>query len=179
VPLAVATRIAVVVDFPGGPPLSRERTGALFDLSRRIARIPGVARVESLFDLGGDMDREDYQDLWVDPLQWPATLLPYVPESVGASTVVLSALTDAGPSSEAARAIVGAIRMERRVADGSLLVTGQTANDVDSTDFILSRTPAAVVFVMSMTALVLFLLSDATPSTHRHPRRRGESPAWW
>jgi RND superfamily putative drug exporter len=157
VPDEVATRIAVVVDFPSGSPLTRERVGELFDLSRRIARIPHVARVEGLLDLHADMEREDYQDLWgVPPEEWPATLRPFVPETVGRSTILLSAVTAAAPSSEEARAIVRAVRAERRVGDGTLLVTGQTANDVDSMDFILERSPRAIAFVMGMTALILF-----------------------
>jgi RND superfamily putative drug exporter len=158
-PDQVATRIAVVVDFPTEPALTRERVGALYDLSRRMAKIPGVARVESIFDLPGDMDREDYQDVFgVPPAEWPETLRPFIPESVRGRTVVLAAVTPARPATEEARAIVRAIRADRRVGDGTLLVTGQTANDVDSTDFIVGHTPAAVAFVMGATGLTLFLL---------------------
>ena len=57
-----------------------------------------------------------------------------------------------------ARALVRTIRANRRVGDGELLVTGQTAHDVDSTDFIVGHTPMAVGFVMGMTYIVLFLL---------------------
>jgi RND superfamily putative drug exporter len=53
---------------------------------------------------------------------------------------------------------VRAIRADRRVGDGELLVTGATANDIDATEFILDHTPAAVGFVMAATYLILFLL---------------------
>ena len=57
-----------------------------------------------------------------------------------------------------ARAVVRAIRQERVVGDGHVVVGGQTALDLDSTDFILARTPYAVGFVVAVTLVVLFLL---------------------
>jgi RND superfamily putative drug exporter len=77
--------------------------------------------------------------------------------SVGDDLVVLAVTTAGAPESESARAVVRAIRSERRVGDGTLLVTGQTANDVDTTDFIVEHTPQAIVFVMAMTFVVLLL----------------------
>jgi RND superfamily putative drug exporter len=46
----------------------------------------------------------------------------------------------------------------RRVGDGEALVTGWTANDVDSIDYILKHTPRALTFVVIATYIVLFLL---------------------
>jgi len=158
-PDAVATRLAVVVDFPEGSAFTRERVGALHDLNRRVERIPGVSKLESLLALHGEMEREDYQDLFgCPPAEWPQTLAPYIPEAMRGSTFVFSALTDAPPGGEAARSIVRAIRSLRRVGDGTLLVSGQPAFDVDSIDFLLERTPAAVTFVVVTTTLTLFLL---------------------
>ena len=69
---------------------------------------------------------------------------------------MLSLTTDGPPEGLAARAVVRAVRSERAVADGQLFVGGQTANDLDSTDFILSRTPLAIGFVMLVTFVILF-----------------------
>jgi RND superfamily putative drug exporter len=71
---------------------------------------------------------------------------------------MVSLTTDGPPEGEAARAVVRAVRAGRQVADGTLWVGGQTANDLDSTDFIRSRTPLAIGFVMAMTFLILFLM---------------------
>src|SRR5262249_27599613 len=78
--------------------------------------------------------------------------------SVGRTTVVLTVLTDSSPSSDTARNLVRQLRTHRHVGDGTLMVTGQTADDLDVTDFVLSRAPSAVAFVMIMTYLVLFML---------------------
>jgi RND superfamily putative drug exporter len=72
--------------------------------------------------------------------------------------VLLFVLTDQPPESEEARTLVRSVRGQRQVADGALVVGGQTALDLDSTDFILERTPYAVVFVVGVTLVVLFLL---------------------
>jgi len=53
---------------------------------------------------------------------------------------------------------VDQIRSERSVADGQLLVSGRTANDIDTIAQIRADTPAALLFVMLATYLVLFLL---------------------
>jgi RND superfamily putative drug exporter len=72
--------------------------------------------------------------------------------------VFLQAISASPPDSDPARAVVKAIRSDRRVADGALLVGGESATDVDTTDYLLSRAPHAVGFVMGATLLVLFLL---------------------
>src|SRR6185312_7764921 len=131
-PDQAANRIALAVQFPGAPAMTPERAAALGALGRRAAAIPGVRAVES-------------------PLT--GAMIP-----VGEDAVVLYAVTDAAPSSDAARGIVRALRADRRVADGTLLVGGETANDVDATDYILERAPRAVGLVVGATVVVLFLL---------------------
>ncbi len=153
-PDLAATRIEVVARFPG--PLTPERVGALKDLSRRIAALPGVTRVESPLDIDPSLRPEDY--LTRPPDDLPAPIAFFVRQNVKDGVVLLSALTASTPESAAARAIVRAVRADRPVGDGELLVTGQTANDVDSTEFILGHTPAAVAFVVAATLVILFLL---------------------
>ena len=57
-----------------------------------------------------------------------------------------------------ARDLVRAIRKDRRVGDGAMLVTGASAMDVDSTDFLVGHAPAAIGFVMGLTYVVLLIL---------------------
>jgi putative drug exporter of the RND superfamily len=151
-------RIEVAVEFPSAPALDEARVGALYDLARRIEAIPGVARVESLFQ-EGPFDRAGWQRALLHPAP---DLRQAIEEAekllVGDRVVVMYVRTDAKPQSDAARAIVKAIRSERAVADGKLVVGGQTAIDVDTTRFILERTPRAVGFVVAVMLVVLFML---------------------
>jgi len=156
-PSVVANRVVVVTRFPG-PALTAERIEALYGLSRRIAALPGVERVESIVDLDPRMGVAEYQTLLRLPRLLMPPGLPYaIDRTVGGNVAVMAAITAGTSESNDARDVVRAIRADRAVGDGELLVTGQTANDLDSTDFILSHTPKAVAFVVIATCLVLFL----------------------
>jgi RND superfamily putative drug exporter len=153
-PDLAATRVDVVTRFPG--PLTPARIAALVDLSQRVATLPGVTRVESPLAIDPSLRPEDY--LMRPPDELPAPIAFFVRQNVKDGLVLLTALTASAPESAEARALVAAVRADRRVGDGELLVTGQTANDVDSTEFILDRAPAAVAFVVAATLVILFLL---------------------
>jgi len=158
-PLQAASRIVVAVEFPSAPAFTPERARALHDLSRRLAKLPGVIGVESIVDLDPRMDREAYAQL----ASTPATMLPPEFEMAAANflsgnVALLNVLTRAPPSSSIARELVREIRQFRTVGDGKLWVGGQTANDVDALEYIRAHTPLALGFVMAMTAVVLFLL---------------------
>jgi RND superfamily putative drug exporter len=148
----------VVVSFPATP-RTAERIGAVYDLSRRMSAIPGVLRVDSIVDTDPRLGRADYQRLLPSAdAQLPVATRAAVRQSVGRHIVMLSVLTADAPESDAARAIVRSIRGDRDAGDGTLMVTGQTAFDLDIVDFIVGRTPAAVGFIVAVTCLVLFLL---------------------
>jgi RND superfamily putative drug exporter len=158
-PERVATRMAVLVRFPGDPLGTPERAAALYDLSREITAIPGVSEVESVVQASMTDDRE----ATISALAGPRASLPepmrvVARETVGRTVFLLAALTDAAPTSAEAHAIVDRIRLHRRVADGTLLVTGQTAMDMDSTTYIQAHVPKALAFVLGMTLLLLFAL---------------------
>jgi RND superfamily putative drug exporter len=61
-------------------------------------------------------------------------------------------------SSDAARDLLRRIRTQADPSDGELLVTGATAFDIDTIDFIASRALRAVPFILLMTYLALFVL---------------------
>ncbi len=158
-PRQAKLRLTVAVQFPSEPALTPERIGALFDLSRRMASLPGVEKVESLVDLDPALGREAYQQILPHPPPaYAATLELAKKQLVGDRVVVLYALSDLAPESEPARNLVRAIRAERAVADGSLIVGGQSAQDVDATDYIVQRAPKAVAFVVIATLIILFAL---------------------
>ena len=158
-PEQASNRVVVAVEFPDGKAFTPERMGFLFDASRRYRALPGVTGVESIVDLDPGLDREGYEQL----AAMPAGFLP--PEFglalkglVAGRLAVLNVLTSAEPASAEAKALVHAIRAERRVGDGRVLVGGQLAHDVDATEFVLARTPRVVASVVAVTLVVLFLL---------------------
>ena len=128
-PELAATPIELVAEFPPAPALAGEREEALHDLARFIARVPGVSRVEGPRLSAG-----------------------------GARAALIHVLTTEPPESETARRIVRALQSYGPIADGRVLVAGQTANDLDATDYILSRAPYAVAVIVGVTLIVLFLL---------------------
>ena len=153
-----ATRVVVVARFPSAPLSRRERVVALQDLSARLAAIPGVDRVESLVDVDPSMERDAVTELVMDPTMYTEGHQIYLRDAVGPHVFVLAAVTDAAPASAAARAIVRAARSQRRVADGTVVVTGQTAMDLDTAAFMRARVVPALCFVVAMTMLVLAML---------------------
>jgi putative drug exporter of the RND superfamily len=159
-PDQAANRLLVAVRFPTAPALDARRIDALYDLSRRIGGLPHVRRVESLVN-GDDetMGKDEYEVYLVDPPPEVSEVITQAKRlTVGDQVVLLYVVSDAPPESEPARGLVRAIRQYRSVADGTLLVGGQTAKEIDTTAYILERAPRAVGFVVGTTLLVLFLL---------------------
>jgi putative drug exporter of the RND superfamily len=130
-PDQVANRIAAAVRFPSSP-MMPERIAAVRALEARMATLPSVRSVDG-------------------PTSDPTI-------AMGDDAIVLYAITDAPPESLEARAIVSALRADRVVADGTLLVGGATANDVDVTSYMLARAPKAIAVVVAATVVVVFLL---------------------
>ncbi len=152
-------RVVVAVRFPSAPALDEGRIGAIYDLSRRVAAIPHVRKVESLVDGDPRTTRAEYERLLLHPPAASARTIEAAKKlAVGDDAVLLNALTDSPPDSEEARSVVRAIRRDRDVAEGTLLVGGTTAADLDATQYIQSRAPRAVAFVVGVTFVVLFLL---------------------
>jgi RND superfamily putative drug exporter len=158
-PDETATRILVVVRFPSSPALTERRAFALYDFGQRLRRMRGVREVQSMVNLGPMFDRAGTAIVATTPRERLSPEMQVLHEnSVGRTVVVLTALTDAAPASDTARRLVRHIRGHRHVADGTVLVAGQTADDLDVTNYILEHAPRAVVFVMVMTYIVLFIL---------------------
>jgi RND superfamily putative drug exporter len=129
-------RIAVVVSFPSAPAGTPARDAAVSELAARIAALPTVSKVDNPLRTGGEV-----------------SLLP-----VGPDALELVAVSDAAPESDEALSLVRAIRSVRTVGDGTLLVGGESAKDLDARDYVVSRAPKAVSLVVGATLLVVFLL---------------------
>ena len=158
-PDQAATRVLVAVRFPTAPALNAHRVDALYDLSRHIATLPHVRRVESLVDGDDTLGKDEYEIYLVDPPPEYAEIITQAKRLLaGEQVVLLYVLSDEPPESDQARGLVRAIREHREVGDGTLLVGGQTAREIDTTGYILARAPRAIGFVIGTTLVVLFLL---------------------
>jgi RND superfamily putative drug exporter len=158
-PEQAANRITVVLEFKTAPALTVPHIDALFDLSRRMGALPHVRKVESLVDGDSPLGKEDYESVLLEPPPAYAAIIEEAKKlTVSDRAVVLTALVDGPPESNDAREVVRAIRSQRTAGDGTIVVGGQTAADLDATDFILARAPRAVAFVVAVTFVVLFLL---------------------
>jgi uncharacterized membrane protein YdfJ with MMPL/SSD domain len=153
-----ATRILVAVEFPGEP-FNPDRIGALYDATRRWARLPGVVGVESIVDLDPSVTRDQYVQLTTAPAAFrPPELALAEAAYLRGNVAVAQVLTPAPISSVEARRLVDLLRKDRQVGDGHALVGGQSASDVDSSAFVLGRAPLAVGLVVLVTLVALFVL---------------------
>src|SRR5205823_1240094 len=90
--------------------------------------------------------------------QLPAPLQALLRQTVGEHIVLLDVEASIPLYSDEARELVRQIRALTPPAGGELLVTGFTAIDLDTVNFIVGKTPGAVLFVMLATIVVLFVL---------------------
>lgn len=82
--------------------------------------------------------------------------------AIGSHIVLLTAISNLDPSSDAARAVVSSIRAHGTLpGGGQVLVDGQTASDLDIIAFIRSHMVAALGFVLLVTYVVLFLMTGS------------------
>jgi RND superfamily putative drug exporter len=155
-------QFSLVLYAPDGQPLNADRIGALYDLSRRIATLPHVLRVEGPVNLDPKLGKAQYQALYSGPRSaLPAAMQEALRQSTGAHIAVLSVLSGSPVASDDARNLLRSIRALPAPAGSQLLVTGATAYDVDTIQFIVQHTPAAVAFVIIVTYLLLFLLTGS------------------
>ena len=165
-PTLGSARISIVAEFPDAPVMTEARASALYDLSRRIAKIPGISRVESIVDRPpqpGDEDdeppsKEDLLETLLHPSEMSAPLIEEAKKlTIKDDITVLFAVLDRETARSAAESerVVRAIRSERHVADGRIVVGGKAARDVDATHFLVSRAPRAALFVVGVTFVVI------------------------
>ncbi len=155
------TTVEAVVYYPDSSPLTADHVGDVYDLSRRLALLPNVLRVDGVVDADLSLARADYQRLYSGPnASLPPALQQALSIGAGDHIVRLFLNTNQPPTSDEARSIVKAVRAEH-VPGGEILATGETAFDLDVVNFILGRTPTAVGTVILITYIVLFLLTGS------------------
>ncbi|MHB8630452.1 MAG: MMPL family transporter [Candidatus Limnocylindria bacterium] len=149
----------VVVHYTNGSdPLSAANVSALYDLSRKIAAVPGILHVVSVVDVDPAIPKQQYAAMYANRAALPPAVQAGIRQSIGADIAVLNAYSADAIPTDQARAELKNIRAIAPPPGAELLVTGFTAYDVDAITFILGKTPAAVAFVVVATYLVLFLL---------------------
>jgi RND superfamily putative drug exporter len=164
-PGAGQNHVTVVAYYVDDSVLSRPRIPQLQDLNARLGKLPDVVQVNSPFSLdprllaafpGGP---PDLATLYALPrAQLPPQLQAVLRQTVGEHIAVFDVVTSRPLYSDEARELVKSIRALAPPANSELLVTGFTAIDYDTVNFIVSHTPPAIAFVMLATIVVLFLL---------------------
>jgi RND superfamily putative drug exporter len=155
------TYIEAAVYYPTGSPLTTDHIGAIYDLSRRLAALPNVLRVDSIVNIDTSLSKTDYQRLYTgSSADLPSKLQQALAITSGKHLVLLSVVTNKQYTSDDARAIVKAVRAEQ-LPDAQVLATGGTAFDLDIVNYILERTPTAVGSVILVTYVILFLLTGS------------------
>ena len=160
-----------VAYYRAGSALSADHIKDLLDLQRRLEALPGVARVQSPFglektlSLPASLGEAGYTALYTTPDRLPPQLAPLVPaaqriakQTVGPHVVVFDVVSSGRFTSDESLDLVRAIRALQAPSGAELMVTGFSAIDLDTVNFIIERTPAAVGYVMLATFVVLFLL---------------------
>ena len=156
---ADVTHVSVVVNYPSGDPLAPDRVPALAELAQRVTQVPNVQRVNSPVTLDPRLQPSDYAALYAQPRsQLPPQVQAFLTQTVGAHIVLLDVVTPLPAYSDEARDVVRAVRAIPPPPGAEKVAGGFTAIDLDTVNYIVGRTPIAVVYIMAATMLVLFLL---------------------
>src|SRR5437879_2307180 len=108
--------IVVVLRYPHRAGLTPARVDELYALSRWLARLPGVARVDSVVDLDPRITPEQYRQMAAAPREMlPPPLREAFERMVGPRVTMLVAQTPLAVDSQEARALVKTRSEERRV----------------------------------------------------------------
>jgi putative drug exporter of the RND superfamily len=159
-PGAGQNHIQAVVNYADGDPLSAQRIPQLVDLSERLSKLEHVVKVNSAvsFDPRA-LGLPDLAAVYAIPRErLPAQLQGLLRSTVGQHIVLFDVEASPALYSDEARELVRQIRALAPPPGGEKLVTGFTAIDLDTVNFIITKTPGAVAFVMLATIVVLFLL---------------------
>jgi RND superfamily putative drug exporter len=150
--------IDVVLDFHGSP-YSAANVAIAYQLGQRLSTFPGISGVTSYVNVSGLAGVAAYQGLYAGGLAGlPAAERAQVSQLTGTSIAVLRAYTPYADSSNQAESTVRYVRAHDRVDGAQVMVTGNTAFDMDYVQYMLDQTPWAVVYVMVTTFLLLMLL---------------------
>src|SRR2546427_1346951 len=141
------THISVVVEYASGDPLATAHIPGLVDLAKKISALPNVDKITSPVTASGDssVGAAEYTALYSRPRsQLPPQLQALIRGTVGEHIIVFDVVTQKGIYSDESRQLVRSIRTLAAPQGAAIAVTGFTAIDLDTVDFIAGHTPAAL-----------------------------------
>ena len=151
--------VIIVVRYAGGKPLGPDRITGLYDLSRSVAKLPGVSSVKSIVDLDPALGLDGYLQLYSQPpSRLPQGVQLALKKMVGADIVMLVAQTSLHAGGDKALNLVRTLRESHPPAGVEVLVTGETAFHLDFIDAIRAQYPYVIGFMVVVTYLVIFLM---------------------
>jgi RND superfamily putative drug exporter len=154
-----SNHIVVVVHDPQGRLRTAQGVGRAYDFAQWIAKLPSVSAVQGPVALHPDITRAQYQQIFAAaPEQLPEFIREAVAQTASDRLMVLSVSTPLRPGSSEAHALVRLIRHQHPSTGGEVLVTGQSAVDLDLAETIAHHAPMTVAVIVVATYVVLFLL---------------------
>jgi putative drug exporter of the RND superfamily len=158
-PLAAGSPIVVVLRDADRAPTSPQRIRELYMMSRWLARLPGATRVESFVDLDPRLGRDQYERLAsLPPPARPPAIDAALRAMMGTHISTLLVYSSFSRESHEARALVRAIRDRHPPTDAEVLVSGQTAFDLDFIRLMERAVPVTGAFIVVVTYVILFFL---------------------
>jgi RND superfamily putative drug exporter len=154
-----ANHLVVALHDSRGRTRSAESVGRAHDFSRWLAALPNVSRVDGPVSIDPRITRDQYQEIFATPRELlPPSLREALAQTASDRLMLLVVSTPLRAGAQEARDLVRTIRAAHPPVDGEVLVTGQTALDLDFADAIARNAPVAVAVIVVATYVVLFML---------------------
>ena len=167
-PSGESSHIVVVLHDSQGKLRSPESVGRAYDFAQWLGKLPNVSRVQGPVSLHPQITRDHYLQIFAaSPEMLPVFIREAVAQTASDRLMVLAVSTPLRAGSKEAHDLVRAIRAARPPLDAEVLVTGQSAVDMDIAHTIAQNAPLTVAVIMLATYVVLdqffaweFILAD-------------------
>jgi putative drug exporter of the RND superfamily len=154
-----SSSIVVVLHDSRGLLRSAESVGRAYDFAQWLAGLPHVSRVQGPVALHPQITRSQYLQIFAaNPEMLPEFIRQAVAQTASERLMVLAVSTPLRAGSTEAHDLVRAIRAARPPLEAEILVTGQSAVDMDIAQTIGRNAPLTVAVIVVATYVVLFLL---------------------
>jgi len=154
-----ANHLVVALHDSRGRTRSAESVGRAHDFSRWLAALPNVSLVDGPVSVDPRITRDQYQKIFATPRELlPPSLHEALAQTASDRLMLLVVSTPLRAGAQEARDLVRTIRAAHPPVDGEVLVTGQTALDLDVADVIARNAPVAIAVIVAATYVVLFML---------------------
>ena len=158
-PTGESSHIVVALHDPRGKLRSQDSVGRAYDYAQWLGKLPNVSRVQGPVSLHPQITRDHYLQIFAAaPEMLPVFIRDAVAQTASDRLMVLAVSTPLRAGSKEAHDLVRAIRASRPPLEAEVLVTGQSAVDMDIAHTIARNAPITVAVIMLATYVVLFLL---------------------